>query len=160
MKVLRALCIFAFLAVAFAAPPMPDSVVNAQEAIRDLWQLAHEGIFMNTLPWRYRDLQAKWADFLYHEGPGIVNSYYDAKFPYWTAGARWHGKPRFLRMVTFADTKTYSFRPSHDAMKPEVAALLVQRFAEKMPIPKTEWGKDLSLAQPGTTKSHPHSADR
>ncbi len=77
MKVLRALCAIAFLAVAFALPPMPDSVVNAEEAIRDLWRLAHEGVFMNTLPFQYRELQDKWANFLYHEGPGIINNYYE-----------------------------------------------------------------------------------
>lgn len=44
-------------------------------------------------------------------------------------------------------------------MKPEVAALLVERFAERNPSSKVDWGKDLSLAQPGTSKFSPRSAD-
>ncbi len=63
-------------------------------------------------------------------------------------------------MARFSDTRTYSYTPRYDPMKPEVAALLVERFAERMPSSKADWEKDLSLAQPGTSRFNPHSADR
>ncbi len=57
-------------------------------------------------------------------------------------------------MVNFELTQPYQYHPNTDPHKPNVAALLIETFANRpTPARKAQWAKDLRLGRPGTVST-------
>lgn len=72
------------------------------------------------------------------------------------------GEYRFLKMVNFEDTKTYTFNTETDVLKPAMASSLVEKFAERLAMQRAGSSArqagvpvdtELRLGLPGTSRS-------